>query len=529
MNIYRLFPLFIPLIFFALFAIAVSMYAQENTIVYPIPELGNCENKNACRTYCDDSAHLAECITFAEEHDLMNAEEVARARKFANLLEERAGPGGCTSENTCEAYCQDMTHIDECLAFAEEVGHDDEIIREGRKISQHLKRGGKLPGGCTSKESCEVYCSDFSHMRECISFATEAGITIQDEAAGHDVSSENLEKIVGLMERGETPGGCTSREACEAYCHDPAHFEACVSFGERIGFISQKEAEEARKTGGRGPGGCMSEKECSQYCNTPENQKTCFDFGREHGILNEQHVREIEEGMRELHGVLENASPEVAECLKYNLGPNVIEDIETGSFTPGPELAERARGCIEKSFQLPEEGHEGGESGTPPQGIPSDVSNCVREKLQGTQISDPAQREALMRECFQEFQPPQGMPLPPSSNYTPPPYQISPEGVKQHEGTIQQPPQYILPEQQEGNYEQYQEQFRQQYEGQYQEQYGEQYYQYYPTEGAQTTEPPPPMPGETSIGEHTGQIPRENLLANIISAVKKFFFIPFRQ
>ncbi|TSC69242.1 MAG: hypothetical protein G01um101466_141, partial [Parcubacteria group bacterium Gr01-1014_66] len=37
-------------------------------ITFPIPELANCAEKDACRLYCDDLAHQDECVAFAKKH-----------------------------------------------------------------------------------------------------------------------------------------------------------------------------------------------------------------------------------------------------------------------------------------------------------------------------------------------------------------------------------------------------------------------------------------------------------------------------
>lgn len=44
------------------------------------------------------------------------------------------------------------------------------------------KTGGESPGGCCGKEACDAYCNDLSHMQECIDFAVKAGFMTQEEA-----------------------------------------------------------------------------------------------------------------------------------------------------------------------------------------------------------------------------------------------------------------------------------------------------------------------------------------------------------
>lgn len=58
------------------------------------------------------------------------------------------------------------------------------------------------------------------------------------------------------MKRGETPGGCRSREECEAFCFQEVNMETCMEFAVKNGMMKQEEIELFKKTGGKGPGGC---------------------------------------------------------------------------------------------------------------------------------------------------------------------------------------------------------------------------------------------------------------------------------
>ena len=111
--------------------IGYSVFASsEDDIVYPIAQLAGCVDENECRAYCDDADHLAECLDFAELHNLFTDEELEHARRFEAL--GAVGPGGCQSEDECEVYCEDISNIDECLAFAEQHGFmDSDELEEG--------------------------------------------------------------------------------------------------------------------------------------------------------------------------------------------------------------------------------------------------------------------------------------------------------------------------------------------------------------------------------------------------------------
>jgi hypothetical protein len=351
-------------------------------ITFPIPELGGCTDKASCKTYCDASDHMTECVAFAEMHGLMDKEEGARAKKFASRVKAGEGPGGCASPGMCKTYCEDIAHVDECVAFAEKNNFKGQSYEHGKKVGIFLKSGGKMPGGCTSRASCEEYCSNFSHAQECFAFAQKAGI---DQPANsqedhkktgepQDVpTSEQMQKLQALAEAGETPGGCKTKDECMQYCRGDGHRDECILFAEKAGFMNKTEAAHAKKFNG-GPGGCNSQESCHAFCNDPVNREVCFAFAKENALIPESELKQMQEGWVRMREGITNAPVEVQSCLKTMLGENVIDDIQSGKLVPGPDIGERMRGCFEKFG-----GHHDPKkvfNEAPPQ-----VTACLKEKL----------------------------------------------------------------------------------------------------------------------------------------------------
>lgn len=414
---------------------------SEDDIVYPVAELGGCVNESACRAYCEGLDHIDACLDFAEKHNLLSDEEIDRAREFVDI--GGRGPGACTSQDACEAYCEDVSHIEECLAFAEKHGFiTDEELQEARRVAKALQEGAQLPGGCRSKDACEAYCEDPSHMRECLAFAESAGFIPPDELAeakqvlaalesgarlpggcrGKEACEaycedpshitecfefavaagfippeevEHARKIMPLMAAGEMPGGCRSKEQCEAYCSQEGNMEECITFFEKAGVISAEELEMFRKTGGKGPGGCQGREQCESFCNDPANQEACFAFAKEHGLIPEEELEHMQEGLTRFHEGFQQAPPEVAQCLKEKVGEEVLAEIEAGTFMPNPQLGEQMRTCFVEFMPpgLPggfAPGQEGGFSGP---------GGCASEEECRAYCSDPAHSE----ECAQSF------------------------------------------------------------------------------------------------------------------------------
>ncbi len=323
--------------------ISYSLVAQASLadVVFPVAELGNCGDEVECKEYCDNSENVAACLAFAEKYELMSPEEIKGAKKF---VEVGPGPGGCTTKAACESYCEDMNHIEECVAFAEKNGlMPADKLAEAKKVQILLKQGAKLPGGCTDEKSCDNYCSDPSHMEECIAFAETAGFIPEKELA-------DAKKMLQAIRNGATPPPCRGKEECDAYCAEPGNFEQCISFAEAAGFVSKEDAERARKTGGKGPGGCQNKEECDAFCQNPVNQETCFNFAKENGLISEEDLRQMEEGKQKMAEGLNQAPPAVVECLKSTVGEEVLERAKSGAAMPSRELGEAMKSCFEKSM-----------------------------------------------------------------------------------------------------------------------------------------------------------------------------------
>ncbi|OHA65861.1 MAG: hypothetical protein A3D64_02800 [Candidatus Wildermuthbacteria bacterium RIFCSPHIGHO2_02_FULL_49_9] len=380
------------------FGVAGSVLAtSKDDIVFPVAELGNCQDEAECSAYCDDPANIDACLAFAEQHNLMPAEEIEKAKRFQSIGAQ--GPGGCTTERECEAYCENVNNIEECLAFAEQHGFmEEEELQEAQRVAAALRAGAQLPGGCTSKDACEAYCEDPGNMRECIAFAEAAGFIPPEElkeakqvlkaieagvpppncrgkaqcdvycqepshmeecvnfgiAAGliPPEEAEQVRRILPLMKAGKMPGECQKgKEACEAYCSQDENIEECTTFFVEAGFMTAEEAEMFRKTGGKGPGDCRSKEECEAFCNSPQNQEVCFEFAKEHGLIPEEELRNIEEGTRQFRQGVEQAPPEIAQCLKETVGEEVLQKIQSGTLMPSRELGEHMRECFEEFMQ----------------------------------------------------------------------------------------------------------------------------------------------------------------------------------
>ena len=392
-----------------------TLAQTASDIQYPVKELANCQDEAACRVYCDKPQNLKVCLNFAEKNNLMPPEELQQAKNFLNSGGK--GPGGCVGKDSCEEYCNDISHIDECISFAEENNLiPPEELEEAKKVQAAIKRGVKPPP-CGSKKQCDIYCSESGHMEECIAFGIEAGFIQGEELedvqkmlaalkrgikpppckgkqacdeycsapdnmeicmnfameAGFMAEEEkaDAQKMLEALKKGIKPPNCRGKEECDVYCAEESHFEECMKFAEAAGFMSPEDAEMARKTGGKGPGGCKGKDECEAFCGNPDNQETCFDFAKEHGLIPEEDLQRMEEGKQKMQEVFRNAPSEVLECLKSTVGTEIFDKIQAGTLMPGPQIGDQVRQCFEQyrpNGPGPENGAPGNGGFMPPNG-----------------------------------------------------------------------------------------------------------------------------------------------------------------
>lgn len=420
------------------FGIINAATAQNITNVqYPVAELGNCENKASCKTYCDTPEHMQACVAFAKKNKLMSDREIKTAEKF--IAAGAKGPGGCRGKGECEAFCDNINHIDECVLFAEKndmmPAHE---LEEAKKVQSAIKRGVRPPA-CKNKKECDTYCSQTDHMEECVAFAEAAGFMKEEELV-------EARKVLSAIKRGVKPPACHGKEECDVYCSQDAHFEECILFAEAAGFMKPEEVQMVRKTGGKGPGGCRGS-ECEAFCSNPANQEACFAFAEEHGLMKEEDLRRMEEGKDQMMRGFEQAPPEVRECLNASLGSDFVEKVKSGSMRPSMDIGEKMQACFEKmrpqegqmmqpgelrpeEFGRQQEGfREGIMGGQAPAGgqMPPEVIQCLLssagaeavEQMKSGQSMPSPEMEEKIRSCFEQYGKRESQQLPPDAARVP--------------------------------------------------------------------------------------------------------------
>jgi len=341
---------FLIIILFSLFSIGCPFgqaLAQTESI-YPIADLGNCKDKNDCMAFCNDSANMSSCISYGEKTGLITAEEARLSKKVVEKIKAGTMPGNCKTKDECESFCQgSVSNLEECLSLASDIGMSDASIDEGRRVLKALKEGAEMPGDCRTKNECETYCSDAKNIDQCLNFAEKAEMMTSAEVA-------EARKVAPFLKSGETPGGCKTKEVCNAYCAEATHYEQCITFAEKAGFISAEDAAMARKAGGAGPGGCKSSEECNAYCQDPEHLDECIEAGLKTGAITQEEVEKIKEGgkmIQEGLGKIPEGAKSYAESCLNGVFEGKLQGVLDGSVQITKEQGDKVGPCFENAVQ----------------------------------------------------------------------------------------------------------------------------------------------------------------------------------
>lgn len=162
---------------------------------------GGCKSMEECGNYCGTPEHGEECMNFAVENGFMPPEEVEKAKKMMTM----AGPGGCRGPRECDAYCSQKEHGEECMNFSIQNGllapEEADKMKKEMEIVKKLQGGAMAgPGGCKGPQECQAYCSDQSHMEECMNFASQNGMINKNEA---NMKMQQFQDAQKMMQMGE--------------------------------------------------------------------------------------------------------------------------------------------------------------------------------------------------------------------------------------------------------------------------------------------------------------------------------------
>lgn len=338
---------------------------------------GGCKDKDSCAAYCENSTdHLNECVAFAEKTGLVSGDALKEMQNIQSAL--KAGgqlPGGCKNKNDCQSYCSASAHMEECIGFAEKSGMLKGKDLEDAKKVMPLIASGQAPGGCTTKEQCQTYCADSSRAIECVSFAEKAGLISKEEA---DIARKTGGKGPNSCTSKESCDAFCNQKANQQSClsfakeHDLIPAEQLKQIEEgtarlRMG-LSQFPEEIAQCLKDKVGPDTVGEIESGNFVPNQEFGETiqgCFD------AFKPKMQAKIQEGLK-------YATPEVTGCLETALGADGFQKMKQGDIN-SPEEGDKVKVCFEKmKDQAKEQMQKGAEQMNQ---IPAEARDCVKQKL----------------------------------------------------------------------------------------------------------------------------------------------------
>jgi len=329
---------------------ASQIVLAAETSVFPIKELGNCKDEASCASFCTKTDNMLACTNYAEAKGMITPEQAAMSKKVAARVAAGNMPGGCKDEASCKAVCSaDAKSIKECIAFAEELGVIPAAeLAQAKKVLSALDKGAELPGGCKNQKECENYCSVGANIDSCLTFAEAANLMSSEELA-------QAKKVAPFLKTGETPGKCTTKQSCDTYCSEDSNFGECLGFAEKVGFLSPEDAAMARKVGGKGPGNCKNKDACEAYCKDDTHADECFNFAAEKGLIPEEQLTQMTEGVSQIKDGLNQVPPDargaVEACLRSEIGAEKYDGVMAGTRKPTKDFAITVPKCFESAMK----------------------------------------------------------------------------------------------------------------------------------------------------------------------------------
>ncbi|MBI2040039.1 hypothetical protein HYT18_03125 [Candidatus Microgenomates bacterium] len=199
-----------------LISAATAVSAQQNyQLTFPITELGNCNNVQTCKVFCDQPENRESCITFAKSKGLHKDKVNQKQFQLLSLAKTELG---CETFNSCKLFCNREENYTRCLEFAQKHGlatppsaKDEELLT---KAKQNLN--------CDSFESCKALCDQQQNYTKCAAL-------LQDQISSDDRAM--FEKYKPLIKEYL---GCDSLITCMAFCMNPANLPKCEEFGKKV-------------------------------------------------------------------------------------------------------------------------------------------------------------------------------------------------------------------------------------------------------------------------------------------------------
>lgn len=137
--------------------------AKKYGITFPIEELGNCKNFDACKNFCADINNKDVCISYAkqkgfyQEHQTQSTSNLKSDEEILKLAKVELG---CNSHDACMSICDQKGNWSKCEEFAHKHGLGGPEMKKMKEAMDTL--------GCNTPSSCMEFCKNPLNMKKCM-------------------------------------------------------------------------------------------------------------------------------------------------------------------------------------------------------------------------------------------------------------------------------------------------------------------------------------------------------------------------
>ncbi len=151
-------------------------------VSYPIAELGNCSSASACKDYCDDTTHVSDCVAYAKSKGLYAVNPITAIAKKEL---------GCDFPAGCKQFCTLTENADKCKAFGQKYVKPIAQSINGN-VSNDLLAIAKTALGCDSQLSCKALCAQPANYQKCSELGKLSSIGGPGLSSGLDKAKQLL-------------------------------------------------------------------------------------------------------------------------------------------------------------------------------------------------------------------------------------------------------------------------------------------------------------------------------------------------
>ncbi len=288
--------------YFAIFTFALGLFVLHSpkplvqaAPLYPILELGNCRNQGECYLYCQIPENSPACWSYGKY--VLNPPTDILGETTVNITYPIADLGNCLDANACFIYCNQPKNQSSCYSYAKTHGliqdkeiDDDDLPPEKM---QEIITTAQTELGCNSKEQCMSICGQPENYLKCETFARKHNLY----RGPPPIDEHGAPPPAEILEMAKTELGCTSESSCKEYCNNPVNAEKCMDFAKNNNLMREDEYEKRKKefdkykdqkekmlAEAKEQLGCNSYESCAKFCANSENVKKCVSLGERHGM-----------------------------------------------------------------------------------------------------------------------------------------------------------------------------------------------------------------------------------------------------